>query len=74
MCKVDRAKMYEGTPIIDSVSKVVLIPPCSIGENVVFENCTIGPNIVIEDNCVVKNVHLANSTIKVNSIICGENE
>ena len=32
----DNCKTKDSIPIIDSVSKVILIPPCSIGENVIL--------------------------------------
>lgn len=62
----------KGSPIIDFQNNVVVIPPCSIGENVVLLNCTIGPEVVIEDNCVVKDVCLAYSKVTVGSVICGK--
>ena len=70
----DNIKTKDSTPIIDSVSKVVIIPPCSIGEKVILENCTIGPNVFIENNCSIKNVTLQNSKISANSEICGNRE
>ncbi len=67
-------KTKDSAPIIDSVSKVIIIPPCSIGENVILENCAIGPNVFIENNCSIKNVTLLNSRIHANSEICGNRE
>lgn len=34
--------------------KVIIYPPCAIGENVVIrQNCTIGPNVIIGDNVYI---------------------
>lgn len=74
MQKNNDLKKIEGSPIVDCSVNVVLIPPCSIGKNVVLENCTMGPGIVVEDNCIVKNVNLSGGVIKFGSVICGEKE
>jgi NDP-sugar pyrophosphorylase family protein len=50
--KIKRKNLIDDSIKIEG--KVEIIPPCTIGENVVVrENCKIGPNVIIGDNVYI---------------------
>ncbi|MFX0059597.1 MAG: sugar phosphate nucleotidyltransferase [Candidatus Hodarchaeota archaeon] len=64
--KVKRSNLIDNSADVDVSTKI--IPPCTIGENVIIrKECAIGPNVVIGDNVYID----SNSQIK-NTLIYNE--